>query len=132
MAKRAPTPLSRRERQIMDVVYERGKCSAREIQDALPDAPSYSTVRALLTILVEKDQLRYEQSGARYLYFPAQSLDTVRENAARRLIKTFFKGSTADAVNALIGSSETQLTDEDLDELSKLIEQAKKKKGRQQ
>ena len=129
MSSHAPSPLSRRERQIMDLVYERGKCSARDIQQALPDAPSYSTVRALLAILVEKKQLNYEQEGARYLYFPAQSIDTVRENAARRLIKTFFKGSTADAVNALIGSSEEALSEKELDELSEMIAAAKKKRG---
>jgi BlaI family penicillinase repressor len=125
----ATPSLSRRERQIMDLIYERGKSSAREIQEALTDAPSYSTVRALLAILVEKNHLKYEQAGAKYLYFAAQPIDKVRENAARRLIKTFFKGSTADAVNALIGTTEKPLSDADLDELALLIEQARKKKG---
>ena len=109
----ATPTLSRRERQIMNLIYECGKCSAREIQEALTDAPSYSTVRALLAILVEKNHLKYEQAGAKYLYFAAQPIDKVRENAARRFIKTFFKGSTADAVNALIGTTEKPLSDAD-------------------
>lgn len=128
MKNKTPTTLSRRERQIMDVVYELGSSSARAIHEALPDAPSYSAVRALLAILVDKGHLNFSQEGARYLYYPARPLTEIRQNAALRLIKTFFSGSTSEAVNALIGSDANRLSDEELESLSMLIEQARKKR----
>ena len=128
MKDKAVITLSRRERQIMDVVYEHGNCSARTIHEALPDAPSYSAVRALLSILVDKGHLKIEQDGARYKYLPVRPVVEVQQNAAKRLIKTFFGGSTSAAVNALIGSEANQLSDEELDSLSTLIDQARKKR----
>lgn len=128
MKNKSAITLSRRERQIMDVVYEHGNCAARTIHETLPDAPSYSAVRALLSILVDKGHLKIEQDGARYVYFPARPLAEIRQNAAQRLIKTFFSGSTSEAVNALIGSNAKQLSDDELDSLSALIEQARKKR----
>jgi predicted transcriptional regulator len=124
----SPVTLSRRERQIMDVVYELGSSSARTIHEAIPDASSYSAIRALLAILVEKGHLKIEQNGARYLYFPTRPLAEIRQNAAQRLIKTFFSGSTSEAVNALLGSDAKQLSDEELESLSELITLARKKR----
>lgn len=118
----SPQPLSRRERQIMDLLYERGEASARDIHGALPNAPSYSAVRALLAILVDKGQAGFRQEGARYIYTPVQPLSHARQGALRRLIKTFFGGSTLGAANALLGMGAADMEDEELDELATLIE----------
>jgi predicted transcriptional regulator len=120
--------LSRRERQIMDIIYERGESSARDIHGALPEAPSYSTVRALLTILVDKGHATHRQEGAKYLYSPAQPVEQVRQGAVSRLIKTFFRGSVGAAATALLGQNADQLSDNELDELSQLIERAREKR----
>jgi predicted transcriptional regulator len=125
MAKPANDPLSRRERQIMDVVYRLGRVTAAEVQEALPDPPSYSTVRALLRVLEEKGHLRHEQDGPRYVFLPTVTRDKARRSALRQLVQTFFDGSTAQAVAALLGASDSQLTDADLDRLSQLITQAR-------
>ncbi|GAB3287127.1 BlaI/MecI/CopY family transcriptional regulator [Parahaliea aestuarii] len=114
--------LSRRERQIMDLLYELGRASARDIHAALPSAPSYSAVRALLAILVDKGQVTFQQEGSRYIYAPAQPLTSARQGALRRLVKTFFGGSTHSAANALLGLGADDLADEELDELAALIE----------
>ena len=95
--------LSRRERQIMDILFERGSCSAHDVRDHMPDAPSYSTVRALLAKLLEKDQIGHKQEGAKYIYFPKQKMGAARESALQRLVKIFFGGSTVKAANALLG-----------------------------
>jgi predicted transcriptional regulator len=125
MAKRAHDPLSRRERQIMDVVYRLGRATVAEVQEALPDPPSYSTVRALLRVLEEKRHLRHEQDGPRYVFLPTVPRDKARRSALRQLVQTFFEGSTAQAVAALLGAPDAKLTDEDLDRLSRLINQAR-------
>ena len=117
-------PLSRRERQIMDVLYARGSATAGEVREALPDPPSYSAVRALLRILVEKGHARHEQDGARYVYYPVVSRDRARRSALRRLVSTFFEGSAAQAAAALIGSE--SLSRDDLERLSSLIEKARR------
>lgn len=117
-------PLSRRERQIMDVLYARASATASEVREALPDPPSYSAVRALLRILVEKGHARHEQDGARYVYYPVVSRDRARRSALRRLVSTFFEGSAAQAAAALIGSE--SLSRDDLERLSSLIEKARR------
>ncbi len=124
-----PSHLSRRERQIMDAVYAQGECSARDIQAALPDPPSYSSVRALLAILVEKGHLKHRQIGSRYAYSAAQPLSKARDGALKRLVDTFFGGSRIQAVNALLGRDADRLSDGELDELSGLIEQARRRRG---
>jgi len=126
MAKSAHDPLSRRERQIMDVVYQRGRVTAAEVQEALPDPPSYSAVRALLRVLEEKGHLKHEQHGPRYVFLPTVPRDKARRSALRQLVQTFFEGSTAQAVAALLDAPDAKLTDEDLDRLSRLINQARK------
>lgn len=119
-----PETLSRRERQIMDVLYARGSATAAEVREALPDPPSYSAVRALLRILEDKGHARHEQDGARYVYFPMVSHDRARRSALRRLVATFFGGSAAQAAAALIGSE--SLSREELARLSSLINRAKR------
>lgn len=126
MARPEQDPLSRRERQIMDVVYRSGRATAAEVREALPDPPSYSAVRALLRVLETKGHLRHEQDGPRYVFLPTVPRDKARRSALRRLVRTFFEGSTAQAVAALLGEPNARLTDDDLDRLSGLIDQARK------
>jgi predicted transcriptional regulator len=116
--------LSRRERQIMDVIYGRGQATAAEVTAALPDPPSYSAVRALLRILEQKGHLRHQQDGPRYLFVPTVPRDRARRSALRNLVRTFFDGSSAQAAAALI--DQAQLTDEDFDRLQEAIEKARK------
>lgn len=115
--------LSRRERQIMDVVYQRGRATAAEVLDALPDPPSYSAVRALLRVLEEKGHLRHRRDGARYVFLPTVPRETARRSALARVVQTFFGGSTEAAVAALIDQS--SLSDTDLDRLRDLIDRAR-------
>lgn len=118
--------LSRRERQIMDVVYRRGRVTAAEVREGLPDPPSYSAIRALLRILEEKGHLRHEQDGPRYVFLPTVAREKARRSAIHQLVQTFFEGSTAQAVAALLGEPGANLSDEDLDRLSRLIDEARK------
>jgi BlaI family transcriptional regulator, penicillinase repressor len=117
-------PLSRRERQIMDIVYARGQATAAEVTAALPDPPSYSAVRALLRILEQKGHLRHQQDGPRYVFLPTVSRDRARRSALRNIVKTFFDGSTAQAAAALIDQG--QLSDAEFDRLSEAIEKARR------
>jgi predicted transcriptional regulator len=119
-----PESLSRRERQIMDVLYARGSASAAEIRDALPDAPSYSAVRALLRILVDKGHARHEPQGPRYVYFPQVSRERARRSALKRLVSTFFDGSAAQAAAALIGSE--TLSNDEVSRLTAMLDRARK------
>jgi BlaI family penicillinase repressor len=119
-----PDPLSRRERQIMDIVYAHGQATAAEVTAALADAPSYSAVRALLRILEQKGHLRHQQDGPRYVFLPTVSRDRARRSALRSLVRTFFDGSSAQAAAALI--DQAQLSDDDFDRLSAAIEKARK------
>ena len=117
------TQLSRRETQIMDVIFQLGEATAAEILERLPEPPSYSAVRALLTILEEKGHLTHRREGARYIYVPTLSADKAKKSALRHLIDTFFGGSAPQVVATLL--STTDLSKDDLDELGRLIEQAK-------
>lgn len=116
--------LSRRERQIMDVLYARGSASAAEIRVALPDPPSYSAVRALLRILEDKGHLRHELQGPRYVYYPQVSRERARRSALKRLVSTFFGGSAAQAAAALIGSE--TLSKDEVARLSAMLDRARK------
>jgi predicted transcriptional regulator len=118
--------LTRRERQIMDVVYRRGRATVAEVVDEMPDAPSYSAVRAMMGILEQKGQLRHEQDGARYVYLPTVSVSKAQRSALRRLVDTFFHASPRDAIAALAELPETKLTKEEQRALSRLIEQSRK------
>ena len=117
--------LSRRERQIMDVIYRHGKVTAAEVLAELPDPPSYSAVRAMLRLLEEKGHVRHEQDGPRYVYTPTVHRDKARRSALRHLVRTFFDGSTEDAVAALL-QNDAGMRDEELERLSQLIDAAKK------
>jgi predicted transcriptional regulator len=122
----AKAPLSRRERQIMDVIYRAGRATAAEVRDALPDPPSYSAVRALLRVLEEKGHLRHDTDGPRYVYLPTVARERARRSALRQLVATFFDDSPEQAVAALLDLSGTKLTGADLDRLAARIAQAKR------
>src|SRR5881275_2275666 len=117
--------LSRRERQIMDILYARGRATAAEIHTALPDAPTYSAVRAKLRVLEEKGHVRHEEESLRYVYLPTVARDTARRSALRHMLSTFFAGSVEDAVAALLEVSATDLSKSDLERISNLIDEAK-------
>ena len=116
--------LGRRERQIMDVVYRRGKASVAEVLEDLPDPPSYSAVRGMLGLLEDKGYLRHEQHGLKYLYLPRQDPRQVRTSALKHVVKTFFGGSPEQAVLALLEISDTKLSAKDRQYLSQLIKKA--------
>jgi predicted transcriptional regulator len=119
------TDLSRRERQIMDVVYRLGKASVTDVLERIPEPPSYSAVRALMRILEEKGHLRHEQEGPRYLYLPTVPRESARTSALTHMVRTFFGGSTEAAVAALLDPDNHRLSDSELDRISDLIEQAR-------
>ena len=119
--------LSRRERQIMDIVYSRNEATAAEILAGLPDPPSYSAIRALLRILVDKGHLQHREDGPRYIYAPIVSRQKARARALAQLVNTFFDGSAAQAVSALLDSSQGKVSKAELDELSTLIAAARRK-----
>jgi predicted transcriptional regulator len=119
------TQLSRRERQIMDVIYRHGKVTAAEVLAELPDPPSYSAVRAMLRLLEDKGHVRHEQDGPRYVFLPVVHRDKARRSAMRHLVRTFFDGSTEDAVAALL-QNDSGMSEDELGRLSKLIDGAKK------
>jgi BlaI family penicillinase repressor len=119
-----PHDLSRRERQIMDVIYARGQATAAEVAEAIPDPPSYSAVRALLRILEEKGHLRHEQQGLRYVFIPTVKRASARRSALKGLVQTFFDGSVEQTVAALIGQQ--KLSPEELDRLAQMIARARK------
>lgn len=117
--------LSRRERQIMDILFQRERATASQVREALPDPPSYSTVRALLRVLEEKGHVRHEAEDLRYVYTPAMAREKASRSAVRHLMDTFFNGSAEQAVAALLDESATGLSREELDRLAKLIEKAR-------
>ena len=110
----------------MDILYQRRRASASEIHQALPDAPSYSAVRAKLRVLEEKGHVRHQEESLRYVYLPTLPRDTARRSALRHMLATFFEGSVEQAVAALLDLSSADLTPKDLDRISKLIEEARK------
>jgi predicted transcriptional regulator len=118
--------LSRRERQIMDIIYEIKEASAGQVLERLPSPPSYSAVRALLRVLEQKGHLGHRQDGPRYIYVPRLPKDKARRSALAHLRQTFFDGSTADVVAALLDISEDDLSEEDCARLTGLIEKARK------
>jgi BlaI family transcriptional regulator, penicillinase repressor len=118
--------LSRRERQIVDALYKLGRASAADIRAEIPHPPSYSAVRALLRILEDKGHVRHEQDGPRYVYVPTIARDSAKRSAMRHLVQTFFDGSAAQAMSALLDTSSVRLTDSELDRLEQLIDLARK------
>jgi predicted transcriptional regulator len=118
--------LSRRERQIMDVIYRLGRATAADVQSEIPDPPSYSAVRALLRVLESKGHLRHTADGPRYVYAPTVPRERARDSALRQVVGTFFDGSTEAAVAALLDLSSSRLSGAELNRLAGLIAQAKK------
>jgi len=116
--------LTKRERQIMDALYRLGRATAGEIQAALPGAPSYSTVRTQLRVLEAKGHVRHEEHGLRYLYTPVVPRHSARRSALKHLVDTFFDGSSAKVVAALLGSDATRVTDEELDRIAEIVKNA--------
>ena len=119
--------LSRRERQIMDVLYRKGRSTAAEVLENLPDPPSYSSIRALLRILEEKGHIRHEKDGAKYVFIPSVGRDKAKRSAIRHLLKTFFEGSPELVVAALLDVSSSKLTNQELDRLKKLIDESRER-----
>ncbi len=126
MAQEPHSRLSRRERQIMDVVYRKGQASAAEIQAGLPDPPSYSAVRALLRILEDKGHLKHKDAGGKYIYAPTHRRENAGLHALKRVVRTFYDDSLEKAVAALMGASGERLTTEQVKRLQTLIEQSRK------
>jgi predicted transcriptional regulator len=118
--------LSRRERQIMDVLYRRESATAAEVMESLPDPPGYSAVRALLRILEQKGHIQHEEKAGKYVFMPTMRRETAKRSAVRHLVQTFFAGSAEDAVAALLDSSSSKLSDPELDRLQKLIDKARR------
>ena len=117
--------LSRRERQIMDLLVRTGRATAAEVMEGLQDAPSYSAVRALLRILEQKGHVRHEEEGRAYVYLPVVRRDAARQNALSHLLKTFFDNSAEQAVAALLAIKGEKMSEAELDRMSKLIDDAK-------
>jgi predicted transcriptional regulator len=119
--------LSRRERQVMDILYQRGEATAAEVMADLPDPPSYSSVRSILTILVEKGHVARREEGLRYVYLPAASTKRARDEALRHVIRTFFNGSTDQVIAAALRLSDGTLTDRDIGRLQERIRRARER-----
>jgi predicted transcriptional regulator len=126
MAKQTHLDLSRRERQIIDILYANGRATAAEVQAALPDPPSYSAVRAMLRILEEKGHVHHQQDGPRYVYVPTIARDNAKKSAMRHMLQTFFDGSAEQAISALLDDASTRMSDDELDRLARLIDQARR------
>ena len=114
----------------MDVLYRKGRSTAAEVMESLPDPPGYSSIRALLRILEEKGHIRHEKDGARYVFIPSVHRDKAKRSAIRHLLKTFFEGSPELVVAALLDVSSAKLTDEELDRLKELIEESRERDRR--
>jgi BlaI family transcriptional regulator, penicillinase repressor len=118
--------LSRRERQIIDILYRLGRATANEVMAELPGEPNYSTVRTQLRVLESKGHVRHEEQGLRYIYMPTVPRHAVRQSALRHLLETFFEGSAEKMLSTLLGSEGARLSEEDLQRLAQLIEKARK------
>src|SRR5438128_10849140 len=123
-------PLSRRERQIMDILYKRGRATASEVMDELPGDPHSSTVRTQLRVLEEKGHVSHEEEGLRYVYVPAVPRRAARKSALRHLVDTFFDGSAEQVVAAVLGGEARRLSDEDLKRIAELVAKARKEGAR--
>ena len=118
--------LSRRERQIMEILYQRGKASASEVREAMDDAPSYSAVRAMLRVLEDKGHVRHQEEGLKYVYVPVVAREKAKRSAVKHVLDTFFAGSPEQIVAALLDVSAARLTREELDRMSDMIDKAKR------
>jgi len=123
--------LSRRERQIMDILYELGEATAQDVMQRLPDPPSYSAVRAMLRKLENKGHIQHKEVGAKYVFYPVVNHEQASRNAISRLVKTFYDGSAAQAVNALLGMSFEDISKEELEQIESMIAAAKEREEKQ-
>jgi len=130
MLKPAHASLSRRERQIMDALYRRGRATAAEVMRDLPGTPSYSTVRTQLRVLEEKGHITHAEDGPRYVYAPAVPRRAARRSALRHLVETFFDGSAENLVAAILGNEASKLSDEELDRIAGLVDSARREGSR--
>jgi predicted transcriptional regulator len=130
MSKAPHVALSRREREIIDILYRRRRATASEVMADLAGNPSYSTVRTQLRVLETKGHVRHEEVGLRYVYMPALPRHAVRKSVLRHLVDTFFDGSTEKVVEALLGAEQTKLSAEELDRIACLVEKARKEGAR--
>jgi BlaI family transcriptional regulator, penicillinase repressor len=128
MAQPLHSILSRRERQIMDILYRIGRATVSEVMAELPVAPNYSTVRTQLRVLETKGHLRHEEHGLRYVYIPTTPRHSVRQSALKHLMETFFEGSAEKMLSTLLGNEGTKLSNEDLDRLADLIAKARRER----
>ena len=124
-AKRSPALLTKRERQIMDVLYRLGRGTAAEIMEGVPGAPGYSTIRTQLRVLETKGHVRHEEQGLRYVYTPTVPRHSARKSALKHLVDTFFDGSSAKAVAALLGGEAARVTDDDLERIAQMVKDAR-------
>lgn len=125
MSKDSPTALSRRERQVMDILYRRGEATVAEVMADLPDPPTYSAVRSILRILMEKTLITHREDGPRYVYLPAVNTEAARDDALKHVIRTFFDGSAEQAVAAVLRMSDATLSDAEIEQLRERIKQAR-------
>ena len=125
MAKDTPTALSRRERQVMDILYRAGEATVAEVMAELPDPPTYSAVRSILRILMEKKLITHREDGPRYVYLPAVNTDRARDDALKHVIRTFFDGSAEQAVAAVLRMSDAKLSDSEIEQLRERISKAR-------
>jgi predicted transcriptional regulator len=123
---RKPDPLTRREREIMDILHRRGRATAHDVMNELADPPSYSAVRTFLRLLEERGHVRHEQDGPRYVYAPTVTRRDAQRSALSHLVDTFFDGSVEEAVATLVESSKRKLSHEELDRIATLVAKAKK------
>jgi predicted transcriptional regulator len=126
MSNTAHTGLTRRERQIMDILFRRGKATAAEVLEDLPGDTHYSTVRTQLRVLEEKGHVRHEEEGLRYIYMPSVSRTSARKSALKHVVQTFFEGSAEKAVAALLGGEASRLSEDELGRIAELIAKARK------
>ena len=130
MAKTDIPQLSKRERQIMDAIYRRGRATAAEVRAEIPDAPTYTTVRGLLRILEQKGHLRHEEKGTRFVYSPSLPRHAAGASILSHIVRTFFDGSAASAMAAMLGSSERSVNPAELERLSELVKKERRKMGK--
>jgi len=125
LPKHSPTALSRRERQVMDILYRRNEATVAEVMADLPDPPTYSAVRSILRILMEKNLITHREDGPRYVYLPVVNAERARDDALKHVIRTFFDGSAEQAVAAVLRVSDTKLSDAEIDQLRERIRKAR-------
>jgi BlaI family transcriptional regulator, penicillinase repressor len=125
---KSPSGLTRRERQIMDILYRRGRATGTEVMDDLPGTTSYSTVRTQLRVLERKGHVRHEEHGLRFIYLPATARRAARKSALRHLVETFFDGSVEKVVGALLGGEAARLSDDEIERIAEQVEKARRSK----